>query len=159
MSTGRKRGLEKGRQPKASPAKKAGKSSLNTLQAEIQQLRGQITELQALRRLPDHTPCTSADFRNMVDHLKNACPLPKGHSCSFVREDLEETNTGHTTKDRRRFTITIDKKLSVYETEHVLIHEWAHVLAWRPHHPLAGDHGPDWGVWYSLAYRKYHGVE
>jgi hypothetical protein len=48
--------------------------------------------------------------------------------------------------------------LTDYETTHVLIHEWAHILAWRPYHPLQGDHGPDWGVWYSLVWRQYFGV-
>lgn len=59
----------------------------------------------------------------------------------------------------RTFTITISRELTEYETEHVLLHEWAHMLSWRPHHPLSGDHGPDWGVWFALVWRSYYGTQ
>ena len=129
-------------------------ASLESLSAKISSLQSQV---RVLERVPDHSPCTSAEFREMVDHIRNVCPLPKGCTCVCVREETDET--GYTQKSRTKFTITIDKRLSRYETEHVLVHEWAHVMAWRPYHPLAGDHGPDWGVWYALVYRQYHGVK
>ncbi len=133
-------------------------ATLESIQGQLSKLQNNLRAFQGhFRSSRDHTPCTSAEFRYMVDHIRNVCPPPKGCTCTCVREESEET--GFTTKHRKEFTIQIDKRLTRYETEHVLIHEWAHVLAWRPHHPLSGDHGPDWGVWYSLAYRKYHGLE
>ena len=45
------------------------------------------------------------------------------------------------------------------ETEETLIHEWAHMMDWRPYHPLSGDHGPTWGVWYASVFSSYCGVK
>lgn len=137
---------------------KPSAASLESIQGQLAKLQNNLRTFQGhIRSSRDHTPCTSDEFRYMVDHIRTVCPLPKGCTCVCSREESDET--GFTSKTRKEFTIMIDKSLTRYETEHVLVHEWAHVLAWRPHHPLSGDHGPDWGVWYSLAYRKYHGLE
>ena len=94
----------------------------------------------------------------MVAHLRAVCPVPTGCGLDVRRHDMAPGMNGACGKSRHRFTIEIHGDLSEYETEHVLIHEWAHMLAWRPHHPLSGDHGPDWGVWYSAVWRQYYGV-
>lgn len=114
-----------------------------------------------LRATVGGTACPDADFKRMVEHLKTVCPGPKQCKIVVTRCDPEEMDTEHGTcsKDKNVFTIEINKALNEYETEHVLIHEWAHMLAWRPYHPLMGDHGSDWGVWYAMVWRKYHGVE
>ncbi len=103
--------------------------------------------------------CSDEYFRVITGHLRTVVPVPRGCSLAVQRVDLSVGENGYTTKSGRVFTIAIYSGLSEYETEHVLIHEWAHMLAWRPHHPLSGDHGPDWGVWYAAVYRKYYGVE
>jgi hypothetical protein len=45
------------------------------------------------------------------------------------------------------------------ETEETLIHEWAHMMDWRPYHPLTGDHAATWGVWYAAVFSAYCGVK
>jgi len=42
------------------------------------------------------------------------------------------------------------------ETEWTLIHEWAHMLDWRPYRPMYSDHGPTWGVHYSEVYQAFY---
>jgi hypothetical protein len=59
-------------------------------------------------------------------------------------------------KKHTRFSIAISRDLSLTETEWVLIHEWAHMLDWRPHHPLIHTHGPTWGVMYATIWQRYH---
>lgn len=105
--------------------------------------------------------CEEKDFRRMVDHLQTMCPPPKRCRVSVKRLPSEEMTDeyGYVLKERDRFEIYLDKSLTEYETEHVLLHEWAHMLAWQPYHPLMGDHSPNWGVWYALVWRKYHACE
>lgn len=114
-----------------------------------------------LRATVGGTQCPDDEFKVMVSHLKTVCPGPKLCKIIVVRLEPEEMESEHGTcsKEKNIFTIEVNKSLNEYETEHVLIHEWAHMLAWRPYHPLMGDHGSDWGVWYSMTWRKYHGVE
>ncbi len=66
---------------------------------------------------------------------------------------------GTCAKDGRRFTITVRTESTQQETEETLIHEWAHMMDWRPYHPLSGDHGPTWGVWYAAVFSSYCGVK
>jgi hypothetical protein len=108
-----------------------------------------------------HEPCSESDFRRMVDHLKTVCPPPKSCKVTVERSLTGEMQHehGYVCKERQNFMIYIDKSLTYYECEDKLIHEWAHMLNWKPHHPLEGDHGPTWGVTFALVYRKYHGVE
>lgn len=122
------------------------RSLLRQLQKDIRKHRGS---------------CDESEFRRMVDHLQTMCPPPKRCRVSVKRLPAEEMSEeyGYVLKERDRFEIYIDKSMTVYETEHVLLHEWAHMLAWQPYHPLMGDHSANWGVWYSLVWRKYHAVE
>jgi len=105
--------------------------------------------------------CSEEEFRRMVEHLKTMCPMPKRCKVKVSRVDPEEMTDehGYVTKSRDTFEVVIANNLTEYETCHILLHEWAHVLGWRPYHPLQGDHGGDWGVWYATIWRKYHGVE
>src|SRR5690606_15341167 len=102
-------------------------------------------------------PCTDEEFRAMVAHLRAVAPVPRGCSVT-VHRVADLADHGYTSKHRANFTIEVAAGMTHLETELTLIHEWAHMLAWRPHHPLSGDHGPDWGVWYALCYSRYHGV-
>lgn len=106
-------------------------------------------------------PCTEAEFKRMVQHLRTVAPPPSRCSLSVVREDDSEMDfhNGYVIKEHNKFYIYVARSLTQLEAEQVLIHEWAHMLAWRPYHPLIGDHGADWGVWYAKTYSKYYGVE
>ena len=99
----------------------------------------------------------------MVEHLRVVCPPPKRCKLTVKRvdhsEELEEDEYGCCLKERDFFEILVDASLTEYEAMHILIHEWAHMLAWRPYHPIMGDHGADWGVWYARVWQKYLGME
>jgi hypothetical protein len=105
--------------------------------------------------------CTDAEFRHMVDHLRAVCPPPKG--CSVEAHRVPQAKLGDCAgtcaKEGRRFTINIRHESTQQETEETLIHEWAHMMDWRPYHPLSGDHGPTWGVWYASVFSSYCGVK
>jgi hypothetical protein len=100
--------------------------------------------------------CSNARFRDMVRHLRKVCPVPPG--CRLVVRRVRMGYGGLCVKTRDTFLIELSNGLTEGETEHILLHEWAHMYAWRPHHPLSGDHGPDWGVWYSTVWRQYYGT-
>jgi hypothetical protein len=100
-------------------------------------------------------PCSVGRFREMVRHLRKVCPVPPGCILTVRRT---RTIYGICCKTQHRFLIEVNKDLTALESEHTLLHEWAHMYAWRPHHPLSGDHGPDWGVWYSQVWRQYYGT-
>lgn len=144
-----------GKPPKRTRSRKKESDDPSALLAEMKDLE------KRLRATVGGTNCPEAEFKRMVEHLKTVCPGPKMCKVVVTRLDPEdmEAEYGSCSKEKNVFTIEISKALNEYETEHVLIHEWAHMLAWRPYHPLMGDHGSDWGVWYAMVWRKYHGVE
>lgn len=104
--------------------------------------------------------CTDGEFRQMVSHLRTVAPAPKGCSVEVHRIRAHELGeaAGECAKNGRRFHISLRQEMTLQETEETLIHEWAHMLAWKPYHPLTGDHGPEWGVCYAAAYSAYFGI-
>ena len=93
----------------------------------------------------------------MIEHLRAVAPPPRRCSVEVVRvPDLGDL--GYTSKTRAKFLIEIDDALSPLETELILIHEWAHVLDWRPYHPFVRAHGPTWAVLRGEVYCAYYGV-
>jgi hypothetical protein len=123
----------------------------------LQELRGITKKLNRTSSMV----CSDEEFRAKVDHLKTLCPPPKRCKVKVSRLPPEEMTSeyGYVIKHRDVFEIYIANNLTDYETTHVLLHEWAHMLAWRPYHPLQGDHGGDWGVWYAVIWRQYHGTK
>jgi hypothetical protein len=97
----------------------------------------------------------------MVRHLRTVAPPPSGCSVkvSFVKESRMDGDLGSCEKHGRSFRISLREDLTEQETEDTLIHEWAHMLCWRPYHPLTSDHGADFGVFWAAVFRKYHGKE
>ena len=102
--------------------------------------------------------CSDDFFRQTLDHLRTVCPVPRGCVVHCSRVPAVPGEHGRCDKLARTFTIELSRELTEYELVHVLLHEWAHMIGWRPNHPLSGDHGPDWGVWYSVVWRAYHGI-
>lgn len=104
--------------------------------------------------------CSDSEFRAKVSHLRTVAPPPKGCRIEARRVPSSEIEgcSGTCSKEGRVFTVKIRNDLSEQETEDTLLHEWSHMLAWRPYHPLSGDHGPDWGVWYAEVYRAFYGI-
>jgi hypothetical protein len=53
----------------------------------------------------------------------------------------------------KHFLISIDKSISWEFMRHIIMHEWAHALAWATG-PSAFDHGPEWGIAMSRIYQE-----
>ena len=104
------------------------------------------------------TFCTDGEYKRILDHLRSVVPPPKGCTVHVSRVDAAALPdmAGWCNKHRTRVEIQLSREVTPYEAEPTLLHDWAHMLAWRPHYPLSGDHGPDWGVWYSLCWRQYY---
>lgn len=137
--------------PEPEPTEPSVKELLASLHDTVSKLHGRSK----------HQPCSESDFRRMWEHLKIVAPPPAGTKVKVQRLPSSEMSHdhGYCEKLRNVFTLTLDKGLTYYETEDKLIHEWAHMLNWKPHHPLEGDHGPTWGVEYAKVYSAYHGVK
>lgn len=101
--------------------------------------------------------CTARDFRIKVDYLRALCPPPRGTSLKVFR--IADVEVSDCEKDGRQFVIRVNPGLTETETEDALIHEWAHMMTWRPHHPLIQAHGPEWGVAFAMVYRSYYEVQ
>jgi len=71
---------------------------------------------------------------------------------SIRRTNLKNGLDGICEKVNDRFIIKISKKLSENYSIDVLIHEFAHALAWEKDTDI---HGPNWGKAYSKVYRKF----
>jgi len=105
--------------------------------------------------------CSEREFKEMVAHIRNVAPPPQRTTVNVKRlpKSQMEGHYGWAERKRNTFDVVISSDLTPLECEETLIHEWAHVLAWRPLHPLNGHHGPEWGIWYAKIYSKYHGIE
>ena len=97
--------------------------------------------------------------REVFTTLQNGLPVPFEVSLSWVAlEGFGETSFVESKDGKRKARVRLRSDLNEALAVETLVHEWAHMMAWRPYHPLCGDHGPDWGVWYSVAYRAFHGL-
>lgn len=52
------------------------------------------------------------------------------------------------------FVIAVEERLSWDATWQVLIHEWAHALAWHEGHETVCDHGPEWALALARVYQE-----
>ena len=53
-----------------------------------------------------------------------------------------------------RFVVTVYDGAPWSYLRLVLLHEWAHALAWQDGHETVEDHGPEWALAYSRLYRE-----
>jgi hypothetical protein len=104
--------------------------------------------------------CTSAAFRTICEEVRATCPPPKGTSVVFRRVPSKRIDGmfGNTTLKGRRFLIEVRSDLTQQETEDTTLHEYAHVMSWRPYHPVTSDHDATWGVAFAQVYRAYNGA-
>lgn len=102
-------------------------------------------------------------FRRILAALRVNCapPLPVIVQVGRVQADAR----GWCARGRRTFVIRLSSELREAAAMDVLVHEWAHAMAWSPRPDQmigrsrtsalaieAADHGPDWGVAYARAY-------
>lgn len=105
-------------------------------------------------------PCSARRFRSICDELRATCPTPRGMRVKFRR--LSEAKLGglmgNTTQRGRTIVVDVCANLTETETEDTVLHEYAHVLSWRPFHAIMSDHDAMWGVAFAQVYRAYHGT-
>lgn len=51
------------------------------------------------------------------------------------------------------FSIIVHPGASFSYMRHILLHEWAHALAWTEGHEDVRDHGPEWALAFSRVYQ------
>lgn len=90
-------------------------------------------------------------YRGFLLELREVCPTLVPVVTS--RRKLSDC-IAYTTLIRRgglphHFIICIDSRLSWEATWQVLVHEWAHALAWNEASATVTDHGPEFGIAYS----------
>lgn len=104
-------------------------------------------------------PVTPDRLRSWLRELRELCPpiVPVrvrrrsvsggvlGY-CTLRRDD-----SGHPS----HFLIVLEANMSRDATVHVLMHEWAHALAWSEGHDTVCDHDPEWGLAYSRVYQEF----
>lgn len=100
------------------------------------------------------TPGKLYDFKDVLKSLKKRLPalLPvfvqfkslSRHRCIGLTSINEK---------KKRIEICIDEDLDEDLAVVVLIHEWAHAISWDFSPKPVPDHGPEWGLAYSRAYR------
>lgn len=99
-------------------------------------------------------------YRSLLKLLKQECPVAFPVT---VRRVVLSKLEGRCWKQGKKFHIQIDKRLDQGRAMDVLVHEWAHALAWN-HRLDAADtdeafnklaHDAAWGVAYSEVYSLY----
>lgn len=66
---------------------------------------------------------------------------------------------GMTQRFEDHYLITLDSSLDHWQQQMVLVHEWAHVLAWEAEVDGGGAHGVDWGREYSRVFQAWAGED
>ena len=107
-------------------------------------------------------------FQRILAALRSKCPpaLPVVVRIGRVAAGLH----GCCYRDDQMFVVRISNQLEEETAVDVLVHEWAHAIAWNLEHDRLVDcprisrdqfsvatHGPDWGVAFSRAYVTYVG--
>lgn len=105
-------------------------------------------------------------FQQVVAGLRRFCPtaFPVVVRTGLLSPHIE----GTCTRRRNRFVIKIADRLDQKTGIDVLLHEWAHAVAWNhrldvvtkappndPHVLERIAHGPEWGVAYGLVWRTF----
>lgn len=88
-------------------------------------------------------------LRDWTRHLRQELPpvLPvEVRRAKLRREDGDCTLLRREDGSPYRIRIRIDSRLGMHAAFHVLLHEWAHALAWTTESPRVEDHGPEWGL-------------
>lgn len=97
-----------------------------------------------LKKLRREFPKIKADVRRVKINPAD-CDDGDGEEC-----DAQTIGWCDWRPEKRKFYIRISNELSEDFASWVLIHEWAHAVAWKK---PGGVHGPEWGKAYSRCYR------
>jgi len=79
----------------------------------------------------------------------------------YLRNLTKEDHIGSTeliySKDDKpsHFKIVVHNQVSYTYVRLVLLHEWAHALAWSLSRDVVDDHGPEWALAFSKLYQHF----
>lgn len=91
------------------------------------------------------------NYNGLLWKLRKAYPETKVHVKRVeFKEEERLLGSCQWIERKKKFRILIEKNISSDFACWVLIHEWAHAVAWNP---PGGWHGPEWGEAYSVCYR------
>lgn len=96
-------------------------------------------------------------FRRMITVLREFCPplVPVKVRRRPLSDCLGYTSIIYDKKERiSHFNVVIDNRMSWEATWQILIHEWAHCIAWHEGHETVEDHGPEWALAVAKAYQE-----
>lgn len=95
-------------------------------------------------------------FRELTAEIMGRCPPPDRVTVKWRR--VKKSTLGGALGDVEKKGTTFWIRVAMEQTEDGIrdacIHEYAHVVDWRPYHHWEMDHGPTWGVLYAMVYRK-----
>ncbi len=93
-------------------------------------------------------------YRKLLRELREICPplVPVRTRRRKLKDCMGYTSLTHSSEGDELplyFVITLDIDLSWEATWQLLVHEWAHCLAWRQDHANVTDHGAEFGLAYA----------
>ncbi len=98
-----------------------------------------------------------AKFKRDVRELRDRCPplLPVRVYRRKLEDCLGTTSVTYDEKGYvRGFVIVVADNISWDATWQILVHEWAHTLAWHEGHETVDDHGPEWALALARVYQE-----
>lgn len=103
---------------------------------------------------------TDSQWRTIVRDVAVAATIPRDFHVDVVRvRGLDALGYAEAIDlDTGRFRIEINEDLSYDHAAEVLIHEYAHVLDWRPATPFTCNHGPTFWIHFGEIWGRYHQV-
>ncbi len=90
-------------------------------------------------------------YRQVVRFLKENCPADMPVKVRRVK--VPDDRFGDCGKNDDHYLIRICRKVKEDHAIEILLHEWAHTLAW--HKCSSEDHCNEWGKAYSRVYRLF----
>lgn len=102
-------------------------------------------------------PTTTQKFRRMVKALRRESPalLPVRVYRRPLTDCLGYTSLSFKDGKPSHFVIVVHEPMAWQATWQVLIHEWAHAIAWREGHETVCDHDPEWALALSRIYQEH----
>tara|TARA_R110002020_G_scaffold55059_4_gene153035 strand:- start:15772 stop:16122 length:351 start_codon:yes stop_codon:yes gene_type:complete len=95
-----------------------------------------------------------AEWKDVLSRLRYecGCSLPVDVVRTKVSSDIYGDCHLVNSKKRPRFQIRISKAVPQDVAYDILVHEWAHCLAWNVGNKNVTDHSPEWGVAFARVY-------
>lgn len=128
--------------------------------------RGAVDNGVKMLPLPKNRLDCWKEFKHTWDWLKKCCPTAMPVVVRFAK--LPETMLGNCRRREKRFVIRLNDRMGEFQACDVLVHEWAHAMAWnysldalskrKDASPAEFDrlsHDETWGCSYSRAWRVY----